>query len=332
MDADLSNRIGIADERFVPGSADGELIEAEHMARYLWAAQLAASRTVLDAGCGVGYGTALLAGGGATAAVGIDVSRESVEAARAGAPPNTSFLVADVHELPFEDGHFDLVVCFEVIEHVDGQDAVFAELARVLAPRGLLTVSSPHRGIYPSGNPHHVHEYEPEELRAALAVHFPHVELRRQHPWVASAVLDDDQVADGSLRPRDDVLVSRSAAVAPGREPYIVALAGRAPLPSPPGRVVLAGAADLSLQSELARAVALNESLTKERDRARADIEALKAIEAMQRADNATLLAQLDALRAEVDALRAELLRVYDSVSWRLTRPLRTAKRMMRRR
>ena len=48
MDADLSDRIGLADERFVPGTADGELIEVEHLVRYRWAGQLVAGRRVLD--------------------------------------------------------------------------------------------------------------------------------------------------------------------------------------------------------------------------------------------------------------------------------------------
>jgi SAM-dependent methyltransferase len=337
VDADLSNSIGAAHERFVPGTADGELIEADHMARYLWATQLAAGCAVLDAGCGVGYGTALLARAGATDAVGIDVSRDSVEAARTGAPDNASFVVGDVHELPFEDGRFGLVVCFEVIEHVEEQDTVLAELARVLAPDGVLALSSPHRGVYPEGNPHHLHEYVPEELRAALGALFPHVELRRQHPWVASAVLDDEQVADGSLRARDDVVVSRSAPVAPGTEPYTVALASRQPLPSPPGRVVLAGAVDLSLKSKLAHAAAVNAALTLERDTLRNDLAALAAIEDRLRANNATLLASLDEARvvletrdAELEARRAEMHNIYTSASWRATKPLRAIQRWRR--
>jgi O-antigen biosynthesis protein len=323
VDADLSDRIDQADERFVPGTADGQLVEVEHLARYWWAAQAAEGRAVLDAGCGVGYGSAMLARAGATEVVGVDLSDKAVEAA-AGAAPNATFLTGDVHALPFEDDRFDLVVCFEVIEHVAAQDAVLGELARVLSPDGILVVSSPHRGVYQDGNPHHVHEYVPDELRAALAVHFDHVALRRQHPWVASAVLDDEQVADGSLRPRDDVLVSRSTPVAPGSEPFTVALASRRPLPAPPGRVVLAGAADLSLKSELAYAEAVNASLTKERDRARTDVATLEGVEATLRSDNAALLAQLE-------AVRSELHNVYASLSWRATRPLRARRRLRRR-
>ena len=310
VDADLSDRIGQADERFVPGTADGELIEVEHLARYWWACGLARGRSVLDAGCGVGYGSAMLARAGAGQVVGVDVSAKAIEAASRGAPDNASFQVGDVHALPFGDARFELVVCFEVIEHVEAQDEVIAELARVLAPGGALAISSPNRDVYPAGNPHHVHEYVPDELRAALAAHFAHVELRHQHAWLASAVLTDEQAADGSLRARDDVQVAKSAGREPGSAPYTVALASREPLPSIAGALVLGGLAEQALSVELER----------ERERARNEIEALSRVEAALRKDAATLL-------AELDDKRQELRNVYGSISWRVTEPLRRLKR-----
>ena len=310
MDADLSGRIGQADERFVPGTADGELIEVEHLARYLWASRLVRGRSVLDAGCGVGYGSALLARAGAADVVGIDLSAQAVEAARPGAPDNAAFLVGDVHELSFEAGRFDVVVCFEVIEHVDRQDAAIAELARVLAPDGVLAISSPNREVYPPGNPHHLHEYVPEELRAALAAHFDHVELHRQHAWLASAVFDDEEAADDSMRERTDVRIAKGIGREPGSEPYTIALAGRAPLPESTSALVLGDLADTGLGAELARA--------------RAELAAVRDIEAQLRDDVATLL-------GELDDKRQELRNVYGSASWRLTEPLRRAKHLRRR-
>ena len=248
MDADLSDRIGQADERFVPGTADGELIEVEHLARYRWAGQLVAGRAVLDAGCGVGYGSAMLARAGAARSSGSTSRPRRSRPPAQTAPANASFVVGDVHALPFEAGRFDLVVCFEVIEHVECQDDVIAELARVLAPGGVLAISSPNRDVYPAGNPHHLHEYVPEELRSALAAHFEHVQLRRQHAWLASAVLDDEQAADASLQPRDDVRVAkscrpRSPARSPTRSPWPAA----SRCPRPAGGVVLSALADAAL-------------------------------------------------------------------------------------
>jgi len=317
VDADLSDRIGQADERFVPGTADGELIEIEHFARYRWAAQLVAGRRVLDAGCGVGYGSAMLARAGAADVVGLDVSAKAVDAAGDGAPGNTSFVVGDVHALPFETGRFDVVVCFEVIEHVEGQDGVIAELARVLAPGGVLAISSPNRDVYPAGNPHHLHEYVPDELRAALAAHFGHIELLRQHAWVASAVLDDEQAADASMHERRDVPLAKGVGREPGSEPYTIALASRRPLPAPAGAVVLGGLADAALGAELERTRA---ALARREQRATDELQALQRVEGELREDAATLL-------RELDDTRAELRSVYASVSWRLTEPLRRAKR-----
>jgi 2-polyprenyl-3-methyl-5-hydroxy-6-metoxy-1,4-benzoquinol methylase len=310
VDGDLSGRIGQAVERFVPGTADGELMEVEHLARYRWAGQLVAGRTVLDAGCGVGYGSAMLARAGAGEVVGLDLSAEAIEAASKAAPANASFVVGDVHALPFAAGRFELVVCFEVIEHVESQDDVIAELARVLAPGGVLAISSPNRDVYPAGNPHHLHEYLPEELRSAVAAHFEHVQLRRQHAWLASAVLDDEQAADASLQPRDDVRVAKTLGRDPGSEPFTIALASREPLPATTGGVLLSALADAALGAEL--------------EHARADIAALRLVEAGLRKDAATLL-------GELDDKRAELRSVYASVSWRLTEPLRRAKRLRRR-
>jgi SAM-dependent methyltransferase len=310
VDADLSGRIGQAVERFVPGTADGELIEVEHLARYRWAGQLVAGRTVLDAGCGVGYGTAMLARAGAGEIVGLDLSANAIEAAGNATPANASFVVGDLHALPFPAGRFELVVCFEVIEHVEFQDDVIAELARVLAPDGVLAISSPNRDVYPAGNPHHLHEYVPEELRSALAARFEHVQLRRQHAWLASAVLDDEQAADASLEPRDDVRVAKALGCKPGSEPFTIALASHEPLPATTGGVLLSALADTVLGAEL--------------ERARSDVAALRLVEAGLRNDAATLL-------GELDDKRAELRSVYGSVSWRLTEPLRRAKRLRRR-
>jgi SAM-dependent methyltransferase len=222
------------------------------------------------------------------------------------------FTTADVHELPFVDDSFDVVVCFEVIEHVDGQDGVIAELARVLAPGGVLAISSPNRGVYPSGNPHHLHEFTSEELRAALASRFAHVELRRQHDWVASAILDDAEVGDGQLRSLD-VEIGKILGLTAGSETYVLGLASDEPLPEVPGRVVL-GSSD-EVREGLRQAAFVRT--------AEADIAYLQGVEAQLRADNATLLTQLE-------ATQATLRRIHASPLWRLSKPLRSLRHFRR--
>src|SRR3954452_3485544 len=121
--AELSNRVDGIPERFVPGEAQGELVEAEHLVRYAWAASLARQRRVLDAGCGMGYGTDMLDRAGALSAIGVDIADEVVEVPASQAEAtNLRFVAGDIRELPFEDCSFDLVVCFETIEHIAEQD------------------------------------------------------------------------------------------------------------------------------------------------------------------------------------------------------------------
>ena len=175
-------------ERFDPRGAKGELVEAEHRARYWWAADYVEDKQVLDAGCGTGFGTAILSERRPSRLVGVDISEEAVDRAGDLAPRADELRQADIRELPFADSTFDVVVCFEVIEHIDRQDEALDELRRVLRPTGCLLISSPNRDVYTPGNPHHVHEYAREELESALGKRFDHVALFMQHPWLASAI------------------------------------------------------------------------------------------------------------------------------------------------
>ena len=167
-------------ERVIPGEVEPDLLN-EHLARYAFAARLARGRRVLDAGCGIGYGAAQLAAA-ARRVVGLEIAPEVAAAARARYPhPRLSYLSGDCARLPFAAASFDLVVAFEVIEHLHEWDQLLAESRRVLAPGGLFAVSTPNRLYYAESraepNPFHVHEFEYDEFREALARHFPHVRL-----------------------------------------------------------------------------------------------------------------------------------------------------------
>ena len=169
-------------ERVIPGQVDVDLLN-EHMARYHFAVRLARGKRVLDAGCGAGYGSAELADV-AESVTAIDIAPEAVEYARAHyALPNLAFEQASCIELPFADGAFDLVVAFEVIEHLENWRGFLLEVRRVLAPSGQLIVSTPNRLYYtesrgPHGaNPFHVHEFDFDEFTRELREFFPHVSV-----------------------------------------------------------------------------------------------------------------------------------------------------------
>jgi SAM-dependent methyltransferase len=169
-------------ERVVPGQVDRDLWN-EHIARYAFAARLARNRRVLDIACGTGYGTSELACVAAQVS-GIDIALDAVRFAKENfAKPNAEWVSASATQLPFAGNSFDLVVAFEVIEHLSDWPALLSEARRVLAPGGQFVVSTPNRAYYAEArslsgpNPYHQHEFSFSEFRAALKDVFPHVAL-----------------------------------------------------------------------------------------------------------------------------------------------------------
>jgi SAM-dependent methyltransferase len=167
-------------ERLIPGQVDVDLLN-EHLARYAFALRLARGKRVLDAGCGAGYGSQELAQA-AEQVIGVDVAAEAISFARAHyQQPNLRFEEASCIALPYADSSFDLVVAFEVIEHLEKWRDFLLEARRVLAPAGQLIVSTPNKLYYTESrgaqgaNPFHVHEFEFEEFRDELTAVFPHV-------------------------------------------------------------------------------------------------------------------------------------------------------------
>lgn len=173
----------LSGERQVAASAAG--IRADHTARYRWACDvLRESRGrdapwVLDLGCGVGYGAAMLAEVGGATVVGVDDSEEAVQYARAHYGAATYF-VDDVLafvglEAALVDGeevdltiHYDLVVAFEILEHLKRETAL--EVLRALAGcSDRLLASVPNELEFPNrGYRFHERHYRPREFEALL--------------------------------------------------------------------------------------------------------------------------------------------------------------------
>ncbi len=236
-------------ERLVPALQHGEVVHAEHLSRYLLAAQLAAGRRVLDAACGEGYGTALLAGAGARSATGVDVD-DAVVAHASSRYPDADFIRGDVRELPFDDASFDLVACYETIEHVDEPERLLSELDRVLTADGLLLVSTPNKHQYLVENEYHRREFFHEEFVELLQACFARVEVMLQHNWLASAVVSVPLAGDESGERDLDLDFRKVVALEPGGELYTVALCGHGELPVVRGTAV---ASTVDEAHELAR-------------------------------------------------------------------------------
>ena len=181
----MSSELTFTGERFLP--ACGGEIAYEHWHRYAFARRFVAGRRVLDAACGEGYGTALLATI-ASSAVGVDVDLATIEHARAtyGESARLGFLAASCTGLPLPSESVDVVVSFETIEHISAADQreMVSEFSRVLKPDGLLVISSPNRRLYSEArnyvNEFHVHELDRDDLARLLAPGFPAQRWLRQ--------------------------------------------------------------------------------------------------------------------------------------------------------
>jgi len=168
-------------ERTLPDVPEENYWYQRHLVVYRWIARRVAGLRVVDMACGEGYGSDVLAGGGAASVVGVDANPEAHDHARLRyVRPNLRF-ARDLVETFSEP--CDAVVFLQTIEHVRNPDEVLEHFKALVGPQGVVFVTTPNvltlapEGAERSGNPWHIKEYRPEEFRALCAAHFASVEL-----------------------------------------------------------------------------------------------------------------------------------------------------------
>ena len=186
----MSDDVTFTGERLHAGDTLFSVDLARHEAAYELAAAQLAGR-VLDLGCGSGYGAAALAARH-TPVIGLDRIRP--DAANRGA---VRFLRADLHGIPLAPESFDLIVSFQVIEHLEDPTPYVNAIARLLAPGGTALVTTPNILMSDGVNPYHVHEYEADELERLFRTRFDAVEVK----------------GIGASEPVHDYLAARSARI-----------------------------------------------------------------------------------------------------------------------
>ncbi|ORW43001.1 SAM-dependent methyltransferase [Mycobacterium paraense] len=152
-------------ERTIPGLDIENYWFRRHQVVYQRLAPRCAGLEVLEAGCGEGYGADLIAAV-ARRVVAVDYDAAAVAHVRARYP-RVEVMQANLAELPLPDASVDIVVNFQVIEHLWDQPQFVAECARVLRPSGLLMVSTPNRITFSPGRDTPINPFHTRELNAA---------------------------------------------------------------------------------------------------------------------------------------------------------------------
>ena len=158
-------------ERTIPGLDVENYWFRRHEVVYQRLAARCAGLDVLEAGFGEGYGADLLAGD-ARSVIGVDYDAAAVAHVQARYP-RVKVIAGNLAELPLPDASVDVVVNFQVIEHLWNQPQFVAECRRVLRPAGVLLMSTPNRITFTPGsdtpiNPFHTRELNATELTELL--------------------------------------------------------------------------------------------------------------------------------------------------------------------
>ncbi|MFC4004705.1 class I SAM-dependent methyltransferase [Prauserella oleivorans] len=171
MDTTRAEALHLTGERTVPGVPEENYWYRRHEAAYHALLPYCSGATVLEAGCGEGYGAALIAGH-ADAVVALDYDEPSTRHV-ARRYPGVGVVRGNLAHLPLAAASIDVVANFQVIEHLWDQAGFLAECHRVLRPGGRLLVTTPNRLTFTPGsdtplNPYHTRELAPYELDELL--------------------------------------------------------------------------------------------------------------------------------------------------------------------
>lgn len=170
------------DERLEPHIFSDTTIE--HLHRYAIALEYVSDKKVLDVACGEGYGTNLLSEK-SKHITGLDIDNATINKATSKYKNNNiDFICGNLEVLPFENEIFDIVVCFETIEHIENYKKALLEIKRVLKPHGLLLISTPDKLNYSDNrnyqNPFHLKEFYQEEFKELINAEFKYCSLLQQ--------------------------------------------------------------------------------------------------------------------------------------------------------
>ncbi|MDP8298608.1 MAG: class I SAM-dependent methyltransferase [Candidatus Tantalella remota] len=158
----------------------------KHFAAYRFARSIVEGKKILEIGFGDGYGSNYISGF-AQEVIAVDLFQKNVDAANAKwNASNLDFQAMDACDLKFEENTFDVVIAFQLVEHIPRQlhPVFFENVKRVLKGTGKFVLTTPNlerlrknKGAKYEKNPHHDLEFTPAEFRELLTMAFADVEI-----------------------------------------------------------------------------------------------------------------------------------------------------------
>lgn len=155
-------------ERALKDDANNVTYQRCHFA-YEYVLDTIVGKKLLDVGCGLAYGTSIMATK-ALEATGLDYDLPTIERNKVtyAEQKNLRFIQGSVPPLPFPEAEFDVITAFQFIEHIEKREAFIRDAIRVLRPGGQLIISTPNSKMSLARNPFHVHEYTFDEMKQTL--------------------------------------------------------------------------------------------------------------------------------------------------------------------
>ena len=190
--------VSLDDERIIPGQTDPATYQS-HLARHHFALRwVMPGDDVLETACGSGYGTKLLAGRAKTV-LATDYSPLAIGYARHHFPAsNLAFAVMDCQQMALRASSFDVIVSFEVFEHLEDAAAYLSQCKQVLRPGGRLLLSTPNRATHDlhmrsigRDNDFHINLMDSRRFVSFIQSYFPDSQVygqRRRGNWLYGAL------------------------------------------------------------------------------------------------------------------------------------------------
>jgi len=169
---------------FVGERASEVNISGINLARYDFTLKYCKNKTVMELGCGSGYGSVHLANNGAKSVDAYDADRKAINYAKTNFNhKKVNYNISNVEDMSLEKlKKYDVVVALEIIEHLTNTEKLLNLSRSCLNKDGLFIVSTPNQKLSSydgkmSSNPYHEREYCAQEFVTLLKKHFNKVEL-----------------------------------------------------------------------------------------------------------------------------------------------------------